>query len=205
MEERKQEATINGTPLTVLGSKVSVGAVATDVELLEYVLCPFKLLADTAGKIRVISVVPCIDTGLCEMQTLRISEEARRFNDQVVAITISTDVPASLERWCGRTGVDNVLMLSDHLNMNFGAAYGTWLKEMRSEQRSIFVVDANNIVRHAEYVPEVGHAINYEAALAAIRELLAASEPAAQSVQGFSERPTSKEADSNHDRLGNNS
>lgn len=174
MEKREGSATINGSPLTVLGSPLEPGSEGPEVVLQEWALCPFLLLADTAGKVRLISVVPCLDTGLCEMQTLRVSEEVRKLDtDKVVAITVSSDLPAAQARWCGRNQVDNVLMLSDHMEMGFGAAYGTWLKEIRSEQRSVFVVDGRNVVRHAEYVPEIGHAIDYDAALAVVRELLA--------------------------------
>lgn len=174
MEERINAATINGTPLTALGSQLQAGATAPEVVLREDTLAPFRLLEDTVGKIRLISVVPCLDTGLCEMQTLRISEEVGKLHDQVVAISVSVDLPPAQMRWCGKTGVENVTMLSDHMDMSFGAAYGTWLKELRGEQRSVFVVDSNNIIRHAEYVPEVGHAINYEAAFAVVKGLLAA-------------------------------
>jgi len=172
MEERKNEATINGTPLTVLGTKLQPGNVAPEVTLRDGTLTTFNLIDETAGKIRLISVVPCIDTGLCEMQTLRVNEESSKFGDKVAVITVSTDLPESQARFCGRTGVDNVTMLSDHMDMQFGAAYGTWLKELRKEQRSVFVVDSNNVIRHAEYVPEVGHAINYEAALALVKKLI---------------------------------
>jgi thiol peroxidase len=172
MQERKSEATINGSPLTALGQKLRPGDAAPEVVLQEWALCPFRLLADTAGKIRLISVVPCIDTGLCEMQTLRMNEVAGQFDDRVVTITVSTDLPAGQARFCGKAGVDNVIMLSDHMEMGFGSAYGTWLKEIRSEQRSVFVVDSADVVRHAQYVPEIGHAIDYEAAFCVVRQLL---------------------------------
>jgi thiol peroxidase len=185
MYERKNEATINGSPLIVIGRKLTPGEMAPEVSLEEWPLCPFQLLADTAGKIRVISVVPCIDTGLCEMQTIRMNEEAGAFGDRVATITVSADLPAGQARFTGRVGIENLQMLSDHLDMAFGAAYGTWLKELRNEQRSIFVIDANDIIRHAQYVGEVGHAIDYDAAIKVVRALLA------EEKDGF-QRPTSK-------------
>jgi thioredoxin-dependent peroxiredoxin len=172
LDERLGEATINGSPLTVAGRKLKPGDTAPDVELEEWALVPFKLLSDTAGKIRLISVVPCIDTGLCEMQTLRMSDIASQLDERVVTITVSADLPAGQARFCGKAGVDNVIMLSDHMEMSFGSAYGTWLREMRAEQRSVFVVDEDNVVRHAQYVPEIGHAIDYEAAFSVVRKLL---------------------------------
>src|SRR5271166_1809686 len=102
MQERKNEATINGSPLTVLGRRLRPGDTAPDVVLQEWALCSFRLLADTPGKIRVVSVVPCIDTGLCEMQTLRVNKEAGTYDERVVAVTISADLPAGQARFCGR-------------------------------------------------------------------------------------------------------
>jgi thiol peroxidase len=179
MEERKNVATINGTPLTLLGTPVQVGQQAPEVTLEEWALVPFKLLGDSSGKIRVISVIPSIDTGLCEMQTLRMSREMEALEQQIagldgklVLFTVSSDIPAAQARWCGKNGVDNVVMLSDHMEMEFGKAYGTWLKELRANERSIFIVDANNVIRHAEYKHEVGHAIDYDKAIAVVKKLL---------------------------------
>jgi thiol peroxidase len=102
-----------------------------------------------------------------------MNDAAIRFDDRVATITVSSDLPAGQARFTGRAGVDHIQMLSDHMDMAFGAAYGTWLKEMRSEQRAVFVVDAKGIIRHAQYVPEVGHAIDYDAAFEMVRQLLA--------------------------------
>lgn len=161
------------TPMTLLGTPVNVGDQAPDVALSTSFVDSFKLLGDTAGKTRLISVIPSIDTGVCDMQTRRFNEEAAKFGDNVVVLTISVDLPMAQKRWCGAAGVERVKMLSDYKEMAFGEAYGTWVKEMRAEQRSIFVVDADNIVRYAEYVPAIGQHPNYDAALAALQQATA--------------------------------
>jgi thiol peroxidase len=84
-------------------------------------------------------------------------------------LTVSADHPYTQRRWCGAAGVDRVQTLSDHLDMNFGEAYGTYIKERRLEQRAIFVVDAGDTITYVEYVPEVAQHPNYEAALSAVR------------------------------------
>lgn len=167
-----QVATINGTPLTVLGDKVKVGQKATDVLLRDGPISSFKLLTETAGKIRIISVVLCIDTGVCEAQTRWLDDQARNCGPHAVAITISTDLPETQFRWAGMNGVENVVMLSDHFDLAFGENYGTWLKELRKDQRAILVVDRDDIVRYVEYVPETGHHIDYEKARRFIEQML---------------------------------
>jgi thiol peroxidase len=158
--------------MTLLGTPVSVGEQAPEVALSTSFVDSFKLLGDTAGKTRLVSVIPSIDTGVCDMQTRRFNEEAGKFGDNVVVLTISVDLPMAQKRWCGAAGVERIKMLSDYKDMAFGKAYGTWVQEIRAEQRSIFVIDANDVVRYAEYVPAIGQHPNYDAALDAVKNVL---------------------------------
>jgi len=168
LEERFGDVTSKGKPQTVLGKKVTVGDKAPDFTLVANDLSKITL-ADSAGKARLISVVPSLDTGICDAQTRRFNEEAAKLGDNVTILTVSVDLPFAQRRWCGAAGVDKVQTLSDHLDMNFGDAYGTHVKELRLEQRSIFVVDADGLVTYVEYVPEIAQHPDYEAALAAVR------------------------------------
>jgi thioredoxin-dependent peroxiredoxin len=127
--------------------------------------------ADFAGKPLVISVIPSIDTGVCSRQTRRFNEEAAALGDKVNIVTVSADLPFAQARWCGAEGLDKIVMGSDYLDMNFGDAYGTHIKDLRWESRAVFVVDQNGIVRHVEYVPVGGQEPNYDAALAVLKEL----------------------------------
>lgn len=158
--------------MTVLGTPVAVGEKARDVALSTSFVDSFWLLGDTAGKVRLISVIPSIDTGVCDAQTRRFNEEAASLGDGVAVLTVSVDMPMAQKRWCGAAGVERVTMLSDYKEMAFGAAYGTWVKELRAEQRSVFVVDADDVVRYAEYVPAIGKHPDYDAALNAVKQLL---------------------------------
>jgi thioredoxin-dependent peroxiredoxin len=158
--------------LMVVGPALQPGDNAPEVELSTGFLSSSKLLADTAGKIRLVSVVPSIDTSVCDAQTRRMNEEASNLGDQVVVVTVSVDLPMAQKRWCGAAGVERVLMLSDHMGLPFGNAYGTAVPDLGAEQRAIFVIDAGDTIRYVEYVPGIGQHPNYEAALAAVRELL---------------------------------
>ena len=169
--ERSGGVTFKGQPLTVIGPQLKPGDRAPDFRLLDNDLNEVTL-ADSAGKVRLISVVPSLDTSICDLQTRRFNQEAANFGPDMVVLTVSVDLPFAQKRWCGAAGVERVQTLSDHRDMNFGDAYGTHIKELRLEQRAVFVVDRAGIIRYAEYVPEVAQHPNYDAALAALKEVV---------------------------------
>ncbi len=171
--ERFGDVTLKGRPLTVLGPRLQPGDRAADVILNDGGFDGARaLLESTAGKIRLINVVPSLGTGICDAQTRRFNQEAAAFGDDVAVITVSVDLPFAQAEWCAAKGVDRVLMLSDHRDMAFGNAYGTHIKELRVEQRAVFVLDRDGIVRYVEYVPEIAQHPDYEAALSAVKRLL---------------------------------
>ncbi|MDJ0754888.1 MAG: thiol peroxidase [Ardenticatenaceae bacterium] len=159
--------TIQGNPLTTLGDKVNVGDSAPTFEVRNSGMEAVSL-DNWADKIRLISVIPSLDTGICDAQTRRMNEEATKLGDDVVVLTISAEHPFNQKRWCGAAGIENVEVLSDHYDMSFGQAFGTHIKEWRLEQRAMFVIDQNNVVRYAEYVPEIAQHPDYDGALAAV-------------------------------------
>ena len=165
--ERPGATTLKGNPLTLVGPELKPGDAAPEFNLVDNALKPVTL-KDTGSKVRIVSVVPSLDTPVCDAQTKRFNEEAASLPN-VDIITVSMDLPFAQKRWCGAFGVDKVKMLSDHKDGSFGANYGTLIKELRIESRAIFVVDSNNKIRHAEYVKEVADFPNYEAALNAAR------------------------------------
>lgn len=129
-----------------------------------------RSLADYAGKVKVISVIPSIDTGVCADQTRRFNAEAASLNDTVV-LTVSADMPFALGRFCGAEGIENTETLSTQRDMSFADDYGVHDTDWRICQRAVFVLDRDNIVRHAEYVGVIGDEVDFDAALARAREL----------------------------------
>ena len=173
MTERPGDVTHRGRPLTVLGDKLKVGDKAPDFEVVTNLFLPeIVTLADSAGKVRLISVVPSLDTGTCDAQTRRFNQEISQYGDNVIGYTISVDLPPAQQRWCGNAGVERIQTLSDYRSMSFGNAYGTHIKEIRAEQRAVFIVDVDDTIRYVEYVPEIAQHPNYEAALAALKEVV---------------------------------
>ncbi len=163
--------TFKNNPVTLLGKEVAVGDTAPDFTVLANDLNPVTL-ADSKGKIRLISVVPSVDTGVCAVQTRKFNEEAASLGDDVEILTISVDLPFAQARWCAAEGIENVKTLSDHRDLSFGEAYGVVIQELRLLSRSIFVVDQNDKVTYVEYVSENTNHPNYEQAIEAVKQLL---------------------------------
>ena len=168
--KRKAAVTLKGAPLTAIGPELKPGDRAPNATLVANDGSAVSL-DDYAGKLRLISVVYSLDTGICDLQTHRFNQAAAELGPGAVVLTISTDLPFAQKRWCGASGLDQVITLSDHRSMSFGDAYGTHIEELRMEQRAIFVIDTEGIVRYAEYVPEVAQHPDYDKALAVARAL----------------------------------
>ena len=163
----------------MLGNKLKAGDKAPNFELSNSLFSTDTVsLQDSAGKVRLINVVPSLNTRICDAQTRRFDEEIAKFGDNVVAYTVSVDLPIAQMNWCSSAGVTRLQMLSDYRQMSFGSAYGTYIKELRIEQRSVFVVDGDDIVRYVEYVPEISQHPDYEAALAALQQTASQNLPA---------------------------
>jgi thioredoxin-dependent peroxiredoxin len=167
--ERAAATTMRGKPLTLVGPELKAGDKAPDFEVVGDGMQNVTL-ATTGPAVRIFSVVPSLDTPVCDAQTKRFNEEAAKLPG-VEIYTISMDLPFAQKRWCGAYGVDKVKMLSDHRAASFGEHYGTLIKDLRIESRAIFVLDKDNTIKHVEYVKEVADHPNYEAALTAARTL----------------------------------
>ena len=151
MEKRTGVVTFAGGPITLVGPEVKVGQQAPDFTVLSNDLQP-KTLKDFEGKVKVISVVPSLDTGVCDAQTRWFNQDATALSDDVVVLTISMDLP-----------------LSDHKDASFGENYGFLIEELRLLTRGVVVINKEDKVTYVEYVPEVTQAVNFDAALEAIK------------------------------------
>lgn len=155
--------TFKNDPVTLIGVEKKVGDSAPDFTVLANDLSE-KHLSDYKGKVKVISVVPSIDTGVCSEQTRRFNEEASNF-DNVHILTISMDLPFAQKRWCAANGIDKVDTLSDHREADFGKKYGVLIEELRLLSRAVFVVDENDKITYVEYLSEVSNHPDYDAVL----------------------------------------
>ncbi len=169
--ERKDELTFKGRKLTVVGPKLQAG---DDFPVVKLEAPDWSLvdLSNLKGTPLLVSVVPSLDTGICDAQTKRFNDEAEKLEGRAKVLTVSSDLPWAQRRWVNDTEARNVTVLSDHAEMAFGTAAGTHVKEMRIEQRAIFVVDKAGKVAYAEYVPEISQHPDYDAALEALSKII---------------------------------
>ncbi len=127
-------------------------------------------LADSVGRIAVISVVPQLNTPVCDEQTHRFSERNGGLDRVVEFVTISTNIPEDQARFAAKAGISNMRFLSDAPSYGFGKQTGLLLPLYGVLHRAVLVVDADAIIRYLQLVP-MGELPNFEAALEAARRL----------------------------------
>jgi thiol peroxidase len=171
MSERSGIITFKGNPFTLLGTELKVGDKAPEFSVVDNGLAAVTL-ASSAGKIRVLTAVPSLDTPVCDTETRRFNQDAAGLPDTVVVLTISLDLPFAQKRWCGAAGIERVVTLSDYRDRSFGMNYGVLIKELLLLTRAIFIVDAQDVIRYIQIVPEVTNEPDYAAVLSAVKELL---------------------------------
>ena len=171
MELRKEATVWDGQKLTLVGPALNIGDQAPDFIAINNQLEEVHF-QDYADKIKIISVIPSVDTPVCDAQTRRFNTEATRLGDNVVVLTLSMDLPFAQERFCAAAGLDRVHTLSDHRDADFGMKYGFLIQELRLLSRGMVVVDAQNRIRHIEYVLDADHAVDFAAALEAAKSCL---------------------------------
>src|SRR5450432_2183964 len=159
--ERPNAITLMGNAQTLIGPELKKGDAAPDFKAVDEKMQPVDL-AKTGNSVRIFSVVPSLDTPVCDAQTKKFNEDIPGM-DGVDVYTISMDLPFAQKRWCSAYGVERVKMLSDHRDASFGTAYGVLIKDVRLLCRALFVIGKDNTIQHAEYVGEVAHHPNYEA------------------------------------------
>lgn len=169
--ERKGIITFKGGPLTLAGSEVKVGDTAPDFTAVDSGLQPVKL-SDFKGQTVVISVVPSLDTPVCEIQTKKFNQEAAALNAKI--LTISVDLPFAQKRFCDAHKIQNVTIVSDYKDKDFGNKYGLLIKELGLLSRAVIVVGANGKVEYLEIVKEVTQEPNYQAALDKVKATVGA-------------------------------
>jgi len=163
---------MGGKDVTVIGDDIKVGKTAPDftVQALDWSMK--RGLADTAGKVRIIASVPSLDTEVCDRETRRFNQEAASLSKDIVIEVISTDLPYTQKRWCGAAGVEQVMVLSDHMTAEFSEKYGVLVKERRVCRRAVFVIDRKDKAVYAAYMAVSGDEPNYAEVIEAAKKAL---------------------------------
>ncbi len=161
--------TLGGTPVETSGNLPKVGTKAPNFKLTVSDLSSQEL-SDFEGHKVVLNIFPSVDTGTCAASVRAYNKEASEMENTKV-LCISKDLPFAQDRFCGAEGLENVLMLSDFKDGNFGKAYGLDFATGPFEgllSRCVIVLDENGIVKYTEQVPEVADEPNYKASLYAL-------------------------------------
>ncbi len=161
--------TFKGKPITLLGETKHVGDTAPNFKALN-VNNETVHLSNYKSRYVILNVVPSLDTAVCDRQARTVNKELAERND-VIVLTISNDLPFAQARWCGNSGIENVITLSDYLDLDFAHKYGTNIKELRLQARSVFVLDQHRKIIYLEYVDEMSQHLNFDDLLSFVKKL----------------------------------
>ena len=176
--ERPGAITMQGNPMTLVGQELKVGDRVPDF----HVLTADKLqtvgwdeLSENGAKAVLMILVPSIDTSVCALETSKFNRQVAGLPaDRIKVVAMSTDTPFAQTRWAKSEGVDNIQMLSDHKDRVVGPAFGAQVKELGMLSRSIYLADKGGVVRYVQTVSEIASEPDYDAVLAAARQVVGA-------------------------------
>lgn len=170
---RHGAVTFKGNPLTLVGEEVKVGAAAPEFDLACFGPSGMQHItkADVVGKPTIISVVPSLDTPVCQVQTKTFNTRLAEMGDRINALTVSLDLPFAMNRFCGAEDIKAMRSGSDYMDRSFGTNWGVLIDELKILARAVFVLDAKGVVQYAQVVTEVASEPDYEAALAVLQKL----------------------------------
>ncbi len=157
---------------SLIGDDVTVGQWAPEFTSSAPDWSPVNPIAESRGKVAILSSVPALDTGVCDRETRRFNQEAAGLSEDIIIWTISTDLPPTQKRWCGAAGIDRVKVVSDTVNAEFGEKYGLLIKERRILRRAVFVVDREGVLTYVAYMRHNGLEPDYDEVIAAAQSAL---------------------------------
>jgi len=165
-----------GNPLGLSGNGIAVGDSLRDVQVTQTDLSSIGITETKGkGKVRIISVVPSLDTPVCEQQTHYLSEKNKGLDKMIELVTVSIDTPFAQKRFAQEAHINNVTFLSDYKDAEFGKAHGLLVKGPHILARTIMVIDANNTVRYLQVTPELVQLPDLDKAFAVAKSLITAS------------------------------
>ena len=163
---------LRGEPQKLLGTALEIGKPVPTTILTDAYTMKKVDLSQLKGKVLLISLVPSIDTKVCEAQTHYLGEQGGNLPADLVRVTVSRDTPFAQKRFSEEAKLHNITFLSDYRDGSFGKATGLLIDDSMLLARSVIVVDRLGIVRYIQVVPELSHLPDMETAFTKVRELL---------------------------------
>lgn len=170
--ERNGLIEFRGNDVTVVGPDIQVGQTVPDFRAVTSDWSLVNVIKSTRNHVRILGSLPSLNTSVCDQETRRFNESASALHEDIVILMVSMDLPFMQNEWCAAAGVERVRMFSDHKLAEFGEKYGVLLKEPRINRRAIFVIDRDDIVVYAQYMPALGVEPDYLEVLDAARQAL---------------------------------
>ena len=159
-----EQVNFRGKPIKLLGSPVAVGKPLPSVELVDAMSMSNVDLSKERGSVLLLSIVPSLDTPVCEEQTHYLGEKGNALPQSVKRIVISRDTPFAQKRFAVEAKLTNIQYLSDYKQGDFARSTGLLTEGLMLFARSVIVVDRKGIVRYIQVVPEMTHLPDMERA-----------------------------------------
>ena len=166
-----QNVTFKGNPLPLSGKGIKVGDAMPSAMVTGAGLAPVNI-ADGKGKVRIINVVPSLDTPTCDAQTHELVEKDPALASSVELVTVSMDLPFAQARWAKAAKAKNMTFLSDYKSADFGTNTGLLIAPLHLLARTVIVTDKDGIIRYMQVVPEITELPDLAAAMEAAKGLL---------------------------------
>lgn len=157
--------------ITILGDELKVGDKAPDFKADKIDLTSYNFYEEEKDKIKILSVVPSLDTDVCELQTKMFQKATEFFSENVVVVTISNDLPFAQQRFKKVKKTDKIKFISDYNYRDFSSKYGTLIEELKLLNRSVFVVDKDNTIKYVQYLEQNTDLPEYEDAIEVAKKL----------------------------------
>jgi thiol peroxidase len=165
------QVNFRGKPMKLLGTPITLGKPLPSVGLVDVTTVNPVDLSKERGSVLLLSIVPSIDTRVCEEQTHYLGEKGDRLPANVKRITISRDTPFAQKRFVKEAKLTNIQYLSDYKQGDFGRSTGLLVEGSMLLARSIVIVDKQGMVRYIQVVPETTHLPDMEKAFETATEL----------------------------------
>jgi len=167
---RTNLVTMKGNPVTLEGAGVRVGQSAPECTVVANDLSE-RRLSEYVGRTVILSVVPSLDTAVCDEETRTFNERAASLSPGTVVLTVSMDLPFAQKRWCGTHGIERVLTLSDYKHRDVGTKFGLRMRENGLLARAVYVIDSKGVIRYEQIVKEIASEPDYDAVLAVANDV----------------------------------